>query len=76
MIMTEEEEFLEAIECAECGDLIEESSPFFAYSERHILCFECAIRRGALYDVRRDVWTKGPSLEGLSGLPEEWHPTL
>jgi hypothetical protein len=72
----EEEEFLETIECAECGELVEESVPSFVLSERYSLCFECAVRRGGLYDVRRDRWTRPPSLEGLPGAPAEWHPSL
>ena len=67
-----EGENLERIECADCGELMEELAPAFESLDGSIiLCFECATRRGGLYDAERDEWVEPPELSDVPGLPRE-----
>lgn len=60
------------VECAECGSLIPEGAPSFAFGPDpgEVLCFECAVRRGGKYDALEDHWTTLPDTSDLEGAPE------
>jgi hypothetical protein len=62
----EREEEDELTECAECGDEIAPATDeAFAFGETGVLCLECALQRGGVYDALEDRWTRTPDLSGL-----------
>lgn len=68
-----EEELDRVGECADCRTLLgSDRTPHFDFAENGVLCFECALRRGAAYDGEKDTWTRWPD---LSGIPDA-HPPL
>jgi hypothetical protein len=68
----EQEELLEMRECEECGASVDmETGRAFLLDEEHVLCFDCAVRRGGQYDPLHDAWRVGPD---VSGLPDERRP--
>ena len=53
-------------ECIDCGALIEEDAdPSFAFGTQSTLCFECAIRRGGVFDPAMETWTVPPDISSL-----------
>lgn len=62
----DEEELDELDECVDCGATVDvETDPSFPFGSRGVLCLECAIRRGGIYDADEDRWTSPPDLRGL-----------
>lgn len=60
-------EWEEGTECAECGEPVAQGADEgFAFGEQLVLCFECAMRRGGVYDAEVDAWVRAPKLDGLS----------
>ena len=58
--------------CADCGAplavALERGYPF---GDERALCFDCAGRRGGVYDEVHDHWTQPPNLAGLWPVSEE-----
>jgi hypothetical protein len=53
--------------CLECGEAIwPEKDRAFAASPESYLCFECAERRGGVYDAQQDRWTTPPDVTDLA----------
>jgi hypothetical protein len=64
----------ETSDCVECGaELRPEVDRAFACSPDTYLCFECAERRGGVYDADEDRWTVAPD---VSGIVDERRPHL
>ena len=62
------------VACAGCGaEIAPEIDRAYAYGPDSYLCFECAERRGGIYDAQEDRWTAAPD---VSGLPDERRPHL
>ncbi len=54
------------IGCAECGaSLWEDMGRAFSFAPHRYLCFECATRRGGLYDPGLENWMMPPDVRGL-----------
>jgi hypothetical protein len=67
-----EQESNELSKCLDCGALIAPGSDrAFAISDDDFLCFDCAVRRGGVYDGDRDDWSVAP---GLADEPDERRP--
>ncbi|HEY8427252.1 MAG TPA: hypothetical protein VIL20_02715 [Sandaracinaceae bacterium] len=62
-------EALEYEICASCGAEVRSAERAFAF-ESSVLCYECAISRGGIYDELHDRWTRAPDLEGLDITPD------
>lgn len=59
-------EWEEGTECAECGEPVAQATDEgFPFGEQSVLCFECAARRGGVYDAEMDEWVTAPTLDGL-----------
>lgn len=59
-------------ECVECGARVDvASSRACALSDEYFLCWECALRRGGVYDAATERWVEAPSTQGL---PDERRP--
>jgi len=66
------QEFRELTDCCDCGAVIEaEAERPFTVSDDEVLCFECAVRRGGVYDAAEDRWTVAPD---VADLPDERRP--
>jgi len=65
--MTEEDFDSIAVECClDCGaEVVAYAARAFAIGSRGALCFDCAVRRGGLYDEITDRWDRDPTLDGL-----------
>jgi hypothetical protein len=62
----------EAVDCVDCGAVLwPDVDRTFACSADTYLCFECAERRGGVYDEEADGWSVPPD---MSGLPDERRP--
>jgi hypothetical protein len=60
--------------CGDCGATIwADSDRSFMSGPDTYVCFECAERRGGVYDEDEDHWTVPPD---VSGLPDERRPHL
>jgi hypothetical protein len=67
-------EWNELAQCSECGaELSPNVDRGFAFAEQSVLCFDCAVRRGAQWDALHERWSRDPDLTGLT--PAE-HPRL
>src|SRR5688500_2586930 len=67
-----QEEWLELTNCLDCGEpIVPERDRAFAVSEEGFLCFECAERRGGVYDADTERWTAAPD---VTGEPDERRP--
>ena len=56
----------ELVDCIEChATIAAERDRAFAVTEDEWLCFECATRRGGVWDDEEDEWTTTPDLTGL-----------
>jgi hypothetical protein len=61
-----EDEQEDAIACIDCGRAIwADRDRSFASGPNSYLCFECAERRGGVYDEAEDRWTVAPDMSGL-----------
>jgi hypothetical protein len=61
-------------QCVGCGaDIDVTADRYYASSDTDetVLCFECAIARGGVYDENHDTWTVPPD---ASLLPDERRP--
>jgi hypothetical protein len=66
------EEFEQAERCAVCGvGLAVATERGYAFGTTGVLCYECATRRGGVYDATHDRWSTEPD---VSGLPDERQP--
>ncbi len=72
----DEEELRERVECADCGEIVDAAGPAFELPEAAWLCFDCATRRGGVWDGERDEWTVTPDLTGLLHFRDERRPSL
>lgn len=62
----------EASACVDCGEeLWPDVGRAFACGPDTYLCFECAERRGGVYEADEDRWTVPPD---VSELPDERRP--
>jgi len=62
----EESELSDLARCASCGDEITPGiDRGFAASGDRVLCYDCAERRGGVWDETRGIWTREPDLIGL-----------
>ncbi len=60
--------------CAQCGEeLWPELERAFTFGDDQVLCFECAIARGGIYNERKDRWMKPPNVTGLVHDEEHAH---
>ncbi|MBI2388310.1 MAG: hypothetical protein HYV09_01725 [Deltaproteobacteria bacterium] len=61
MSAMEREEYDELYQCIDCKSPISpETDRAFAVSPEEYLCFDCAVRRGGLYDGDEDRWIRAP----------------
>ncbi len=62
----------ELVECFDCGATIAPAlDRAFAISDDAFLCFDCALKRGGVFDADEDRWTKPPR---VGDLPDERRP--
>lgn len=60
-----------ATQCTDCSrDLGIDGSQVFS-SDGVSLCWECALKRGGVFDAKQDRWTRPPD---VSDLPDERRP--
>jgi hypothetical protein len=60
------EEFEQQTECAGCGTAISTSADRgYTYGSQSVLCFECALARGGIYDADQDRWVIAPEVADL-----------
>jgi len=63
------QELTELTDCCDCGAAIAAATDrSFAVSDEEVLCFDCAVRRGGVYDALWERWTLVPN---VAGLPDE-----
>lgn len=61
------DEWAEASTCDDCGaELWPDVDRAFASGPDTYLCFECAERRGGVYDADEDRWTVAPDVSGMA----------
>ena len=61
-----EEELQDLSQCEDCR--VETSATLYrgyVFSDAGVLCFECAIRRGGVYDGAKERWTRAPDIADL-----------
>jgi hypothetical protein len=64
------EEAEQLLPCASCGALISSGTDRgYLFGSQQIVCFECAVSRGGIYDASKDRWTVAPRVADLR--PEE-----
>ena len=52
--------------CSMCGESIEtDIERAFAFGTENLLCPECSVARGGVYDEEGGVWDTAPDLTGL-----------
>jgi hypothetical protein len=59
----------EAVEyeiCASCGTEVLPTERPYAFEDQ-VLCYECAIARGGVYDETHDHWDRPPDVSDLLG---------
>ena len=60
------DEWNELVECIDCGAGIRPATDrAFAVDDDRFLCFDCAVRRGGVYDAAEDRWTVAPEESGI-----------
>ncbi len=59
------------VDCADCRATIAPSDRVFAISDETFLCFECAVKRGGVYDEPHDRWLVEPN---VADEPDERRP--
>jgi len=66
------EDWSEPTPCCDCGaPIFPDVDRTFACGPDAYLCFECAERRGGVYDAEEDRWTVAPR---TADLPDERRP--
>lgn len=66
------EETEDLVECIDCGaEVPAGAGRTFAVTAETFLCFECAVKRGGVYDEPKDRWTKEPD---VADEPDERRP--
>jgi hypothetical protein len=54
------------VDCVDCGATISLGSDRgYAFGTVHVLCFQCAKRRGGRYDETLDDWSSAPDTADL-----------
>lgn len=67
-----QDEWNELERCIDCGALIAPGPDrAYALSDEAFLCFECAVRRGGIYDSDQDRWVVEPD---VADEPDERRP--
>ncbi|MCK6534585.1 MAG: hypothetical protein L6Q84_16545 [Polyangiaceae bacterium] len=67
-------ESTELTQCAECGaEIAPGPDRAFAYSDEDVICYECSVKRGGVWDALHERWEKDPDLAGLPD-PRRPHP--
>ncbi len=62
--------------CSQCGDEISpELERGFLVGPDEILCFECAVARGAVYDEVSEAWVVAPDSTEVHVVSEETAPS-
>ena len=57
------QEWNELTECFDCGATVAPATDrAFAMSDDAFLCFDCAVRRGGVYDLDGELWTVAPDV--------------
>ena len=57
-------ESTELTECLDCGAVIDPPTDrAYERGDEEVYCFECAVRRGGVYDDDRERWTIAPDVE-------------
>lgn len=52
--------------CADCNaEVAPGADRGYAFGEEIVLCFECALKRGAQWDPLHERWAEAPDLRGL-----------
>ncbi len=61
------QEYDELVDCCDCGATVAPGPDrAFAVSDDVFLCFDCAFRRGGVYDGQKERWAVAPSVSGLA----------
>ncbi len=61
------DDWADALTCSDCGaELWPDVDRAFASGPNIYLCFECAERRGGVYDSDEDRWTVAPDVSGIA----------
>lgn len=72
----EEEELDRFVDCWSCQRRVDvDAEVTYALGEGDVLCFECAVDRGARYDVDEDRWLREPRLDDV-GVSEQERPSF
>jgi hypothetical protein len=66
MAFTDTDDDREQQSCIECGSAVGER--VFALTDEIVLCHECALRRGGIYDDAKDKWKIAPRLEDIHAM--------
>jgi hypothetical protein len=54
------------VTCVDCGGAVwADVDRSFMYATDEVLCFECARRRGGVFDEHEDRWVVPPDVDGL-----------
>jgi len=57
----------ELTNCADCGAEISPATDrAFAVNDDVYICFECALKRGGVFDEKTDRWTSAPNVENIA----------
>lgn len=52
--------------CIECERSLDTAfDPTFLIEEEDVLCLDCAIKRGGLYDAGHETWLRAPDVNDL-----------
>lgn len=58
--------------CLDCGvEIFPSEDRSFAFGPDELMCFDCAVKRGGVYDPEEDRWIVTPE---TIGLPDERRP--
>jgi hypothetical protein len=69
MHQTESNELTACVECR--AEVSPGPDRAYVYSDELVLCFDCAVKRGATWDAKHERWDGKPD---LGGLPDERRP--
>lgn len=59
-------------DCFDCGATVSvHGTATYVVGDGTVLCIDCAMKRGGIYDELRDQWTQQPS---VADLPDERRP--
>jgi len=58
--------WFEQSECAGCGEFFSPPEDRgYWFSDQTFLCWDCAVRRGGVYDAVTERWINAPDVSGL-----------